>query len=94
MGAPLRKSEAYPVGKVRTAFCYSVQVAPIRRSSGGAITAIIDWLHYADPALAPMRRSSIGSYTAIRDRGQGSERRLVQQFEPAAPIALKLLERA
>jgi hypothetical protein len=39
----------------------------MRRSSGGAITALIDWLHYADPALAPMRRSSIGSYTAIRD---------------------------
>jgi transposase len=48
-------------------------VAPMCRSSGGAFTAIIDWLHYADPALAPMRRSSIGSYTAIRDMGSTLE---------------------
>jgi hypothetical protein len=46
---------------------YTAQMTPIRRSSGGAITAIIDWLHYGGPALAPMHRSLIGSYTAIRD---------------------------
>ncbi len=43
-GSPLQKSEAYPARKVRTASCYKAQVTPLRRSSGGAITAIIDWL--------------------------------------------------
>jgi len=56
MSAPLKKSEAYPVGKVRTAFYYTAQVAPTRRSSGGAITAIIDWLQ---------RRSCPGAYAPI-----------------------------
>jgi hypothetical protein len=43
------KSEACPVGRVRTAFCHMAQVAPIRRPSAGAYAPITNWLLYGDP---------------------------------------------
>ena len=42
-------------------------LAPLRRSSGGSITAILEWLHYADLRLAPLRRSRNGSIGAVAD---------------------------
>ncbi len=42
-------------------------LAPLRRSSSGSITAILEWLHYADLRLAPLRRSRNGSIGAVAD---------------------------
>ena len=43
-------------------------LAPIRRSWTGSITAITQWLHYADHRLAPIRRSRTGSNMAVGDK--------------------------
>jgi len=53
--------------KVRDPFAY--RVAPLRRSSPGAIKVNIKWLHYADHHLAPLARSQGGS---IRRSSNGS----------------------
>ena len=50
----------------------SSEVAPLRRSASGSITAILEWLHYADHPLALLRRSRNGSIGAVGDTGESS----------------------
>jgi hypothetical protein len=45
----------------------SKRVARFRRSQGGLISVIINWLHFADHKLALFRRSRSGSFSAITE---------------------------
>jgi hypothetical protein len=51
--------------EVRNAFPITAAVAPLRRSSSGANTAILKWRHYGDHLLAPLRRSCGGANMPI-----------------------------
>jgi hypothetical protein len=42
-----------------------VEVAPFRRSQGGLISVITNWLYFGDHQVAPFRRSQGGSISVI-----------------------------
>ncbi len=56
-----------PVARISSRRPSFPQLAPVRRSATGSITAITPWLPYADHALVPICRSPIGSNMPIAD---------------------------
>lgn len=63
-----KRAKRTQLGKVRTAFCYTAQVAPMRRSSNGSYTAIRDTILLED---LPGYAATEGR--ADRSRGSGRQ---------------------
>jgi hypothetical protein len=59
----------------------SKRVARFRRSQGGLISVIINWLHFADHEVARFRRSRNGSISPISNNSVTAEQFLLKLFE-------------